>query len=307
MSVAINESSNQVKTMSSSFMVSLTPKRIASFIVLQATLLGACAYFTFNHYVTPSLMSHAIHAKSANVAQQRQQVASLKQQTKAQVAVLAQRMGILTARMNRIDALGQRLATSAEYSEFDFTQLPAIGGPVQSNEIASSSELAALFGQMDSLLSHLDGQQDQLALLETVLLNHEIHADSRIEGRPIRNGWMSSLYGMRNDPFNGSLAMHKGVDFAGKEGGDVLATGAGVVSWAGKRYGYGMLIEIDHGAGLKTRYGHAKNIFVSVGDVVAKGEVIGAIGNSGRSTGPHVHYEVLNKDQQVNPRKYIYR
>ena len=84
MSVAINESSNQVKTMSSSFMVSLTPKRIASFIVLQATLLGACAYFTFNHYVTPSLMSHAIHAKSANVAQQRQQVASLKQQTKAQ-------------------------------------------------------------------------------------------------------------------------------------------------------------------------------------------------------------------------------
>jgi murein DD-endopeptidase MepM/ murein hydrolase activator NlpD len=101
--------------------------------------------------------------------------------------------------------------------------------------------------------------------------------------------------------------MHKGIDFAGKEGTGVVATGSGVVSWASNRYGYGELVEINHGNGLKTRYGHNKTIVVKVGDVVSKGQVIAKMGSTGRSTGPHVHYEILKNDRQIDPLKYVYR
>lgn len=301
MSVASNKTSNQIK------MFKVTPATIFSGVLIQLSLLGAASYFTYHHYVSPKELSVKLSEKSKHIKKQQTQVDTLKLQTTAQLSVLAQRVGILTARMNRIDALGERLAKTSDYSEFDFNQMPAVGGPEQYSGISQSGELVGLLSQMDMLLSHLDNQQEQLTLLETVMLNHEIHDDSLIAGRPIKRGWLSSLYGMRNDPFNGKLTMHKGVDFAGTDGDDVLATGAGVVTWAGKRSGYGLLIEIDHGAGLKTRYGHAKELKVNTGDVVAKGEKIALMGNTGRSTGAHVHYEVLNKDKQVNPRKYVYR
>lgn len=101
--------------------------------------------------------------------------------------------------------------------------------------------------------------------------------------------------------------MHKGIDFAGKEGAEVIATASGVVSWADERYGYGQLIEINHGNGLKTRYGHNKTLLVKVGDVVSKGQAVALMGSTGRSTGPHVHYEILRNDRQINPIKYVYR
>lgn len=309
MSVAINGSSNhsKIKTDKSFSIFSVSAKKIAAVALLQLSVVAVTGYLTYQHYVEPALLSQAIEGKSEHLVNQQMQVDRLKTQTTAQLSVLAQRMGILTARMNRIDALGERLAKSADYTEFNFAQLPAVGGPEQYSGIEQSSELSALLSQMDTLLLHIDSQQDQLNLLETVMLNHEIHEDSLIAGRPINRGWLSSLYGMRNDPFNGKLTMHKGVDFAGKDGDDVMATGAGVVTWSGRRYGYGLLVEVDHGAGLKTRYAHAKELKVNVGDVVSKGEVIALMGNTGRSTGAHVHYEVLKKDKQINPRKYIYR
>lgn len=309
MIVTSNEPSNQAnsKTGSGFTAIKVSSKTVLGFIALQLSIIGVSTYFTYDHFVAPTLLSNAITQKSEHLTNQQAQVDSLKQQTSAQLQVLAQRMGTLTARMNRIDALGERLAKTADYSEFNFTQLPAVGGPEEYSGISQSSELMALLSQMDILVDHIDSQQDQLTLLETVMLNHEIHEDSLIAGRPIKKGWLSSLYGMRNDPFNGKLTMHKGVDFAGTDGDDVMATGAGVVTWSGRRYGYGLLVEIDHGAGLKTRYAHAKELKVNVGDVISKGEVIALMGNTGRSTGAHVHYEVLNKDQQINPRKYIYR
>jgi murein DD-endopeptidase MepM/ murein hydrolase activator NlpD len=128
-----------------------------------------------------------------------------------------------------------------------------------------------------------------------------------VSGRPIKSGWLSSYYGTRKDPFTGSPAHHKGIDFAGKQGDDVIATGSGIISWAGDRYGYGQLIEIDHGNGYKTRYGHNDKILVAVGEVVDKGQQIAQMGSSGRSTGPHVHYEILRSGKQINPLKYVYR
>lgn len=307
MSVASNHTTDQQNKQAVSWLVRLTPKRIVSLLTVQGLLLVACALFTQQHLVKPVNISHDIALKRSQISEQSEQVEQLKQQTQLQLGMLAQRMGSLTARMNRIDALGERLAQNADFKEFNFATLPALGGPSNVSNLSHSSELAALLNQMDSVLTHLDSQQDQMATLEHMLLNHDIDDESRIEGRPIKRGWMSSMYGMRNDPFNGRLTMHKGVDFAGTEGAAVMATGAGVVSWAGERSGYGLLVEVDHGGGLKTRYGHAKDILVSVGTVVTKGQKIALMGNTGRSTGAHVHYEVLAKERQVNPRKYIYR
>ncbi|MFG1491177.1 M23 family metallopeptidase, partial [Oceanospirillum sp. HFRX-1_2] len=124
---------------------------------------------------------------------------------------------------------------------------------------------------------------------------------------PIKKGWLSSKYGKRTDPFTGRIAWHEGVDFAGKDGSDVIAVAAGVVTWAGPRYGYGLLVEIDHGDGYTTRYAHNKKALVKPGDIVSKGQVLSLMGSSGRSTGPHVHYEVRHRGRSMDPAKFIYR
>jgi len=118
---------------------------------------------------------------------------------------------------------------------------------------------------------------------------------------------MSSRFGRRNDPFTGRLAWHKGVDFAGKDGSDIVSVGSGVVTWSGDRYGYGLMVEVSHGGGLVTRYAHAKDILVKLGDIVKKGQTIARMGSTGRSTGPHVHFEVRKNGKAVDPARYVNR
>ena len=140
-----------------------------------------------------------------------------------------------------------------------------------------------------------------------MLSERNLQKASALTGRPINKGWMSSGYGHRTDPFNGRKAWHNGVDFAGVEGADVVAVAAGVVTWSGERHGYGNMIELDHGEGHVTRYGHNKQNRVNVGDVVKKGQVIATMGSTGRSTGPHVHFEVYKHGRAVDPASYIRR
>jgi murein DD-endopeptidase MepM/ murein hydrolase activator NlpD len=131
--------------------------------------------------------------------------------------------------------------------------------------------------------------------------------DVFIAGRPVQKGWLSSRFGTRNDPITGKRAWHSGVDFAGKDGSSVIAVAAGVVVYAAPRSGYGLLVELNHGSGFKTLYGHHKKLHVRVGDIVKKGQVIGSMGSSGRSTGPHVHFEVYKNGRVVDPASYIHR
>ncbi|HEX4389201.1 MAG TPA: M23 family metallopeptidase, partial [Steroidobacteraceae bacterium] len=125
------------------------------------------------------------------------------------------------------------------------------------------------------------------------------------EGRPVANGFISSYFGERADPFDGLETFHKGVDFAGTPGSPVVAVAAGVVTWAGERTGYGRLIEINHGDGFATRYAHNERTLVTVGQTVKRGERIALMGSTGRSTGPHVHFEVLRNGRQVNPLSFV--
>ncbi len=242
----------------------------------------------------------------ANLEQQKKELARLQQLAQDRADALAKRLGLLQAQMIRLEALGQRLVEMAKLDsgEFDFENPPAQGGPTShggQNAIDPPDFVEAL----DRLSRQLEDRSSQLQVLENVLMNRNLQAELLPKGKPILQGWLSSRYGMRTDPFTGKRDFHAGVDFAGKEGSPVVATGAGVVTWAGSRSGYGKLIEINHGGGYATRYGHNRKILVKVGETVKKGQIIGEMGSTGRSTGPHVHFEVLRNGRTVNPARYI--
>ncbi len=228
---------------------------------------------------------------------------------KQQLTALTMKLAELQSHALRLNALGERLADDANIpeQEFNFQTLPTSGGFSETKGDIGRKSFAQLLVDITQLENYLDHKESQLNMLESLTLGHHIENTRYLSGRPITKGWLSSYFGIRKDPFNGRPSMHKGIDFAGKEGGEIIATASGIVSWADDRYGYGLLIEINHGDGLKTRYGHNKQLLVTVGDVVSKGQVIARMGSTGRSTGPHVHYEILHNDKQINPIKFVYR
>ncbi len=226
-----------------------------------------------------------------------------------QLTALTMKMAELQSQVLRLNALGDRLAEIANIpeKEFNFKDLPPSGGPLLTTELIEPKSFNNIVKEVNLLNTEIAYEEKQLTILESLMFGHHIDSISYLSGKPIKKGWLSSYFGTRKDPFTGRAATHKGVDFAGKDNAEIIATAAGVVSWSSKRSGYGNLIEIDHGKGIKTRYGHNKVLLVSAGDVVTKGQVIARMGSTGRSTGPHVHYEILRNNQQINPIKYIYR
>lgn len=231
-----------------------------------------------------------------------------KKSSQQQLNALTAKLGMVQAHVRRLDAAGERVVSIAglDAKEFNFTQAPAIGGPEKASSM-ETMDLPLLLASLNEIDQQLDSREQQLTVLESLLMDKHMGVERYISGRPIKKGWMSSFYGERNDPFTGKPAWHGGIDFAGKEGSDVFSTAAGIVSWVGERYGYGLLIEINHGDGLVTRYGHNKQAVVKKGDIVSKGQVISKMGNTGRSTGAHVHYEVIKNGRTANPLPFVNR
>jgi len=249
-----------------------------------------------------------VKAWQNELSQKRQEIEQIQKDSQEQVEALTIRLAELHARLIRLDALGEHMVRAADInaSEFDFSTAPAVGGNVE--KIAGESYRAPDFIRaIEALAFGIEQREQKLEVLNRVLGNKEFESDRYLSGRPIKKGWLSSYFGRRNDPFSGKLTWHKGVDFAGKEGSDVIAVAAGVVTWSGDRYGYGNLVELNHGGGYVTRYGHARELLVKVGDVIDKGQVIALMGNTGRSTGPHVHFEVLRAGNPVDPLRYVNR
>lgn len=240
---------------------------------------------------------------------EKQQLITLKRQAEHQLSALTLKLGEIKGQVNRLDAVASRVAEQAKIpaDEFNFDAELSVGGPLSQQAGDVETDVSTLLEEMESMLVKLDGQERKMAVLESILMNTHIEEEIFVSGRPISKGWLSSYYGVRKDPFTSMPAMHKGLDFAGDEGAAVVATGAGVVTWADSRFGYGNLVEIDHGDGIVTRYGHNKSIEVDVGDLVTKGQIIGKMGSTGRSTGPHVHYEVIKRGKQIDPLPYVYR
>lgn len=244
-----------------------------------------------------------------NMSEQGDQVRSLRQQAKRKLQALTLKASELQAKLVRLDAMGERLTAMAnlDTGEFDFSQQPALGGPEKQQELLEGFPEPSLFSELEEMEALIADREQQLKLLEALMANRKLEDDVYLSGRPISKGWMSSAFGRRTDPFSGRAAWHEGIDFAGKEASDIIAVAAGVVTWAGDRHGYGEMVEINHGVGYSTRYAHNKVNLVEVGDIVKKGQVIAQMGSSGRSTGPHVHYEVYKHGRPVDPASYVHR
>lgn len=267
------------------------------------------------------ILSYVIHDRGQRIAVAQQQLDQLRRELLFDQQQLqafygysngvfqeqAKQAGLLQARIARLEALGGRLADLASFEEeFDFYSAPAVGGPedILEHDPMSQADIRQALVQLNL---HLDRREQELKAIDGLLSDRQLQQERYLAGRPVSSGWLSSQYGKRIDPFHGRTAWHRGVDFAGKPGSDILAVASGVVVWSGDRYGFGTMVEINHGNGFVTRYAHNSQNNVRIGDVVTKGQVIAQMGSSGRSTGPHVHFEVLKNGQQVDPRNYIYR
>ncbi len=219
--------------------------------------------------------------------------------------VYARSVGQMQARLARLDSLGKRLIQSSSISpsEFNFDVQPAFGGP--RIPVASNTPDLDLFSQIEQVGSEIDALNSKLVAVNYLLQDDLEEKNARPHTWPTEGGWLSSHFGVRLDPFTGQKAMHKGVDIANRFGAPVLAASRGVVIFAGKMKGYGYLVEIEHGYGFRTRYGHMSAANVTVGDIVEANQMIGRIGSSGRSTGPHLHYEVHRNGRAINPATFI--
>lgn len=239
--------------------------------------------------------------------QQLAELGLLRQQVQDRVDAMSVRMGELNAHVIRLDALGKRLTEMAQINsgEFTFDTVPAVGGPEEEPAPQhGSAESPDINRLIDDMERRLDSRGAQLLALETVILSRSLHEAVRPEGRPVASGYISSYYGTRPDPFEGHEAYHRGLDFAGVKGSEVLAVAEGVVTRVERVAGYGNLVEIKHGEYV-TRYGHNQSALVEVGDRVVRGQPIALMGSTGRSTGPHVHFEVLHNGRNVNPLRFV--
>jgi len=233
-------------------------------------------------------------------------LAQARERTREHIDALALRLGQMQSHVLRLDALGERLAERGKLDkeEFNFAEAPARGG-ADASEPAVSLSVAELVTDMELLERTLRDREHKLELMEGLIASSEIQKEMTPAGRPVKHGWISSRYGQRKDPFSGKRAFHHGVDIAGKKNSEVIAVASGVVSWADRKSGYGKLVEVRHVNGYVTRYAHNSKILVRVGDLVSKGQVVALMGSSGRSTGPHVHFEIARGGKTLNPAKYL--
>ena len=232
-------------------------------------------------------------------------VEELQSQSIARRLAVGRQIAEMQARLWRMEALASYMHESSglPQDEFDFDAPVSQGGPLSENAEALGVE--NLDDQLLNLSERLKQREAELSILDQVLVGVYTEQGATPAGAPIVKGWMSSPFGERVDPISGKKAWHEGMDFAGANGSDVVAVANGVVIFAGERSGYGKMIEISHGSDLRTRYGHHQEVLVHAGQSVKRGDVIGLMGSSGRSTGPHVHFEVLKSGKPVNPAKYV--
>lgn len=288
----------------------MTSKRLLAYSAAGLAVVGlmAGAYFAGSRWsATSPLSEHTLARWNGDLSSQGEQLAVIRRQVQDQVATLATRVGQMQAQLLRLDALGKHLTEVGKLKrgEFDFEQPPALGGP--ETGAGEGPSIPTLDAMIDSLDAQIDDRRRQLTALQSLILTRELARQIVPGGRPVESGYISSLYGQRTDPFHGNQTNHPGLDFAGAAGTQVLAVADGIVSHAGTDGGYGRSIEITHGNGYVTRYAHNAKLLVAPGQTVRRGDPIALMGSTGRSTGTHLHFEVMRDGRRVNPLSFVRR
>ena len=259
-------------------------------------------YFSLRYAVTHK----SPYLQSLLAAVQEEQTKRTQSYLRESLNTMAARVGEMQAKLLRLDTVGERLSKLAglDPKEFMFEQTPARGGPSPQSE-AKPLSFTELTDQLDTLAGDLDDRADKLGALESRLFLDYAKQQFVPTSLPVETNWFSSNFGWRIDPFTGFSTFHEGIDFMSPTGRPIRAAGAGVVVYSGNHPQYGKMVEVDHGNGVVTRYAHASSLEVKVGDVVVIGQKIAEVGSTGRSTGPHLHFEVRVRGAAVNPNKYL--
>jgi len=292
-----------------SYRVSKEKLRLLIAALISSILLGFLGayslYSSFNLRSQLSLSQTTIQQERQQFEHEKAAFASKLTAEEEKMNVYARSLGQMQARLSRLDALGKRLvqASSLSSTEFDFNVKPAFGGPRSPSindkaDIALFDQIKLMDGQMTSLDTHL-------IAVDYLLQDGVEEKTARPHAWPTEGGWLSSHFGVRTDPFTAKKAIHRGVDIANRLGAPVLSGSRGIVIYAGKRKDYGYLVEIDHGYGFRTRYAHMSALNVAVGDIVEANKMVGRVGSSGRSTGPHLHYEVRRNGKTLDPETFL--
>lgn len=260
-------------------------------------LFGYLILFRFGGLQVPVVQKLLISSQQTETAKNRE---ALQQRLSA----MAIKVGEMQAQVMRLEALGERVAKVAgiKKDEINFDRKPGRGGLLQPGEAVSLSDFE---GELSKLSRVLDDKSDHLAVMDAMLSRESVRRAALPTAPPVSIGFFSSNYGWRLDPFTGQRAMHEGVDFVAEYGTPIKAAAGGIVIYSDYHPGYGNMLEVDHGNGLISRYGHASKRLVKEGDVVLRGQKIGEVGSTGRSTGPHLHFEVLLNGTPQNPTRYL--
>lgn len=288
--------------------ISLGARHVLLALLLLGTVVVALSssifYLVFRHAaeVKMPLVQHLL------LAAQEQQTKNANEFVRENLNAIAVRVGQMQAQLVRLDALGERLSALAgiKPQEFRMNELPARGGAVTTSFPAQNLSMEELSGRLDALAKHLDSRNDYLGILEDRLFDAKAKRMLMPTVSPVDVGWNESNFGWRIDPFTGQNAMHEGTDFMVDTGTPIHAAAGGVVVVAQFHPQYGNMIDIDHGNGFTTRYAHASKLLVKAGDVVQRGAIIALSGSTGRSTGPHVHFEVRYKGVAQNPNRFLH-
>lgn len=269
-------------------------------------IMGIVAYRVTALDRLPSAERMALQRDRTFLRQERRKVARARTDAEDHLDALSERVGLLQAQMMRLNALGARLAQIARVPKtaFDFTQEPPLGGP--EIPIAAHQNVRDFVAALGRLEHSIEEKQAHLGMLSRLLIQRHVASAVTPAGWPVRGGWISSPFGPRIDPLTGRPSFHPGIDIADAKGVPIHAMAAGIVTYAGVDGGYGMLVRIADGNGRTTYYGHTSKILVSVGQLVRKGQRIALVGSTGRSTGPHLHFEVRQNGDPVNPAPYLH-
>ena len=247
-----------------------------------------------------------VYALRAQISTQKDNISQIEVTSQRGMDALAIQLGALQARALRLDALGERLARAGKLdeSEFNFSAAPAQGGPEDPDATPQPLD-ASLAANISQLRDRFQLEETRLNVLEELLLDRTVDNALLPKGYPVATGYIGSGFGTRTDPINGSVEHHMGLDFDAPVGSAIRAVADGVVSYNGERSGYGNVVEIDHGNGYMTRYAHNRKNLVRVGQRVHAGEEVALVGETGRATGPHCHFEVWLHGRPVNPLSYV--
>ena len=235
----------------------------------------------------------------------RDEVARNEQFVRDNVSAMARKLGEMQAQLMRLDALGERVSkmSGIRPEEFNFRELPGRGGAETGTSRALTMD--ELDQELQRVSRGVGARADFMDVIESELVAAQVRRALLPQNTPVSEGFVGSSYGMRTDPFTGQLAMHAGVDFAAPVGTPIYAAAGGVVVSAELHPVYGNMVTLDHGKDLATLYAHASRLHVKAGDLVKKGQRIADVGSTGRSTGPHLHFEVHVKGQPQNPARFL--